>query len=243
MARSINMVLACVGMLAAALLAYALTPHRPMARTHEAFDIDAHIPHAFGGWSAIPGLQAVRPPPDGLESEIYNQEVSRAFVDKEGHVVMLMIAYGESQSGRLHLHHPEVCYTAQGFRVTRPVTSTFDWSASQPPIVLTRLTATREDRLEPVSYWMRIGYDVTNSNWARNALKLQYGLRGWIPDGALFRVSTVGLPPDISFKVQDKFIRDLLNEVPAETRDFMVGDPAKALLPARTLATNQDQRL
>ena len=33
---------------------------------------------------------------------------------------MLMIAYGESQSDRLQLHHPEVCYTAQGFRVTRP---------------------------------------------------------------------------------------------------------------------------
>ena len=90
--------------------------------------------------------------------------------------------------------------------------------------------ASREDRLEPISYWMRIGYDVTNSNWARNALKLQYGLRGWIPDGALFRVSTVGMPEDMSFKVQEKFIRDLLNAVTPETRAFMVGDPTKALL-------------
>ena len=119
-------------------------------------------------------------------------------IDKEGHVVFLIIAYGESQSDRLQLHHPEVCYTAQGFRVSRPVTSTFHWSPSAPPIVLTRLVATREDRLEPISYWMRIGYDVSNSNWARNALKLEYGLRGWIPDGALFRVSTFGLPPDVA---------------------------------------------
>ena len=77
----------------------------------------------------MPGVQAVRPPPDGLEAEIYNQEVSRASCDKDGHVIMLMIAYGESQSDRLQLHHPEVCYTAQGFRVGRPVTSTFAWSA------------------------------------------------------------------------------------------------------------------
>ena len=96
---------------------------------------------------------------------------------------------------------------------------------------MTRLVATREDRLEPITYWMRIGYDVTNSNWGRKELKLEYGLRGWIPDGALFRVSTVGVPVDTSFEVQDKFIRDLLNAVPPETRDFMVGDPAKALLP------------
>ncbi len=242
MARSINLILACVAMLAAAGIANAMKPHRLMARSHEAFDIDAHIPHAFGEWKPVPGLQAVRPPPDGLEAEIYNQEVSRAFVDKEGHVIMLMIAYGESQSDRLQLHHPEVCYTAQGFRVTRPVTSQFEWSASAPPIVLTRLVATREERTEPISYWMRIGYDVTNSNFARNALKLEYGLRGWIPDGVLFRVSTLNVAPEASFKIQDQFIRDLLNAVPADTRTFMVGDPAKALLPARSMARNQGAR-
>ncbi len=243
MARSINLVLACVAMLAAAGAAYAMKPRHLMARTQEAFDIDAHIPRQFGDWAPMPGWQGVvRPPPDGLEAEIYNQEVSRAFVDKEGHVVMLLIAYGESQSDRLQLHHPEVCYNAQGFRVSRPVTSTFAWSPSAPPIVLTRLVATREDRVEPISYWMRIGYDVTNSNLERNALKLQYGLRGWIPDGVLIRVSTVGMAPGASFKVQDKFIRDLLNDVPQVTRAFLVGDPAKAMLPARTVAASQPSR-
>jgi EpsI family protein len=230
MARSVNMALACVAMLGAAVLAYVLTPHRLMARTHDVFDIDAHVPKAFGEWAALPGLQAIKPPPDGLEAEIYNQEVSRAYVDREGHAVMLMIAYGESQSDRLQLHHPEVCYTAQGFRVTKPVTTEFKWSPTSKPIPLTRLIATREGRVEPIAYWMRIGYDVTNSNWARNALKLKYGLRGWIPDGALFRVSTLGVPENMSEQVQDKFIRDLLNSVPPDTREFIIGEPSKALL-------------
>jgi EpsI family protein len=230
MTRSVNLIVACVAMLAASVLAYILTPHKLMARTHDVFDIDARIPHAFGEWSALPGLQTVKPPPDGLEAEVYNQEVSRAYIDQEGHAVMLMIAYGESQSDRLQLHHPEVCYTAQGFRVTRPVTTKFEWSASDKPIPLTRLVATREGRLEPIAYWMRIGYDVTNSNWARNRLKLEYGLRGWIPDGALFRVSTLGVSEEASAKVQDKFIHDLLNVLPPDTRSFMVGDPSKALL-------------
>jgi EpsI family protein len=230
MNRSVNVVLASVAMVAAALLAYVLTPHRLMARTHDVFDIDARVPHAFGEWAALPGLQAIKPPPDGLEAEIYNQEVARGYVDKEGHAVMLMIAYGDGQSDRLQLHHPEVCYTAQGFRVTKPVTTNFNWSPTAKPVPVTRLVATREGRIEPISYWMRIGYDVTNSNWARNALKLQYGLRGWIPDGALFRVSTLGVPEDISAQVQEKFIRDLLNSVPPDTRAFMIGDPSKALL-------------
>ena len=230
MTRSLNILLACVAMLAAALLASMMTPHRLMARTQALFDIESHIPYAFGDWSRLKGVQAVKPPPDGLEAVIYNQEVSRAFVDREGHVVFLVVAYGESQSDRLQLHHPEVCYTAQGFRVTRPFTAKFQWSPDASPIPLTRLTATREDRIEPISYWMRIGYDVANSNWARQGLKLQYGLRGWIPDGALFRVSTVGLKPDLSFQVQDRFIRDILASVTPETRAFMVGEPAKALL-------------
>ena len=217
-------------MLAAALLAHVLTPHRLMARTHEAFDVNAYIPMAFGEWTALPGSGVIRPPPDGLEAEVYNQEAFRAYADKEGRVVFFVVAYGESQSDRLQLHHPEVCYTAQGFRVTRPTTGRFAWSPSAPPIALTRLLATREGRVEPISYWMRIGYDVTNSNWARNALKLEYGLRGWIPDGALLRVSTVGLPPDVSFEVQNKFIRDLLNDVPPDIRAFLIGDPSKALL-------------
>ncbi len=230
MARSVNVVLVCVAMLAAALLAYVMTPHRLMARTHEAFNIDAHFPRAFGEWSELPGLQAVKPPADGLEAEIYSQELARAYVDKDGHAVMLMVAYGESQSDRLQLHHPEICYTAQGFRVTRPVTTPFQWSPTERAIPLTRLVATREGRTEPIAYWMRIGYDVTNSNWARNRLKLEYGLRGWIPDGVLYRVSTLGVPENMSAQVQEKFIRDLLNAVPPDTRAFMIGEPAKALL-------------
>ena len=50
-------------MIAAALLAFAIKPHNLMARTHDMFDIDAHVPHAFGDWAALPGVQAVRPSP------------------------------------------------------------------------------------------------------------------------------------------------------------------------------------
>jgi hypothetical protein len=84
MSRSVNLALACAAMLAAAVLAYVLTPHRLMARAHDVFDIDAHVPRAFGEWAELAGIQAIKPPPDGLEAAIYNQEVSRAYVDPEG---------------------------------------------------------------------------------------------------------------------------------------------------------------
>ncbi len=123
-----------------------------------------------------------------------------------------------------------MCYTAQGFRVSRTKSAALEYSPSAPPLKLTRLVAQREDRIEPITYWMRIGYDNSDSTWARQFLKLGYGLRGWVPDGALFRVSTIGIAPKKSFKIQDKFIRDLMNAVDPATREFMVGDPKKALL-------------
>ena len=203
MSRSTNILLACMAMLGAMLLAVVMKPHNLMARTHEVFNIDQHLPTKFGDWKPVEGLNVVTPPPpDSLEATIYNQEVSRGFVDSEGHVVMLMIAYGESQSDRLQLHHPEVCYTAQGFRVSRTSPLKLDYSPlGQPPLKATRLVAQREERIEPITYWMRIGYDNSSSNWARQALKLGYGLRGWVPDGALFRVSTIGIPAELSFKI------------------------------------------
>jgi EpsI family protein len=231
MARSTNILLACVAMLGAMALAVAITPRNLMARTHDVFNIDQRLPTRFGDWKPVAGLNVVAPPPaDSLEGALYNQEASRGFVDSDGHVVMLMVAYGESQSDRLQLHHPEVCYTAQGFRVSRTSSVKLDYSPSSPPLKVTSLDAEREERVEPNSYWMRIGYDNSNSNWTRQALKLGYGLRGWVPDGALFRVSTIGVPAELSFKIQDKFIHDLLNTVDPETREFMVGDPKKALL-------------
>src|SRR5271154_3709944 len=190
MARSTNVLLACVAMLAAMLLAVVMTPHKLMARTHDVFDIDKHLPTAFGDWKAVEGLNVIAPAPaDSLEREVYNQEASRGFVDPDGNIVMLMVAYGESQSDRLQLHHPEVCYTAQGFRVSATSSGRLAYSSSAP--------------------------------------QLQYGVRGWIPDGALFRVSPIGVPPGESFKIQDKFIHDLLNSVDPATREFMVGDPGK----------------
>ena len=63
MARSTNILLACVAMLGAMLLAMAITPHKLMARTHDVFNIDQHLPTQFGDWKPVEGLNVVAPPP------------------------------------------------------------------------------------------------------------------------------------------------------------------------------------
>jgi hypothetical protein len=54
-------------------------------------------------------------------------------------------------------------------------------------------------------------------------VRLNYGLRGIIPDGALVRISTVGLSPVDSFRLQDQFIRDFLAAVRPEDLRFFTG--------------------
>jgi EpsI family protein len=88
---------------------------------------------------------------------------------------------------------------------------------------MTRLIAQRESRLEPLSYWMRIGNDISNGVVDNQLSRLKYGLRGVIPDGALIRVSTIGLSREASFKLQDQFIRDLLAAIPPQELKFFTG--------------------
>ena len=62
MSRSTNILLACMAMLGAMLLAVVMTPHNLMARTHDVFDIDKHLPTKFGDWKPVEGLNVIAPP-------------------------------------------------------------------------------------------------------------------------------------------------------------------------------------
>ncbi len=166
--------------------------------------------------------------PDTLSSQIYSQELGRGYVDHEGHVIMLLIAYGPSQDDRLQLHRPEICYAAQGFRVSRPTQDQISLKDKNSPLKITRLLAQREARIEPISYWMRVGEGVATGVIDRQIVKLKYGLQGVIPDGAIFRVSTVGLSPEAAYLIQDRFIRDLLGAVAPENLKFLIGIPSTA---------------
>jgi hypothetical protein len=66
MSRSTNILLACMAMLGAMLLAVVMTPHNLMARTHDMFNIDQHLPTKFGDWKPVEGLNVVTPPPPGF---------------------------------------------------------------------------------------------------------------------------------------------------------------------------------
>jgi EpsI family protein len=192
--------------------------------------LEKAIPRTFGEWKLVPDVRIIEPPgSDTLSREIYSQEIGRGYADGDGHVVMLLIAYGVSQSDRLQLHRPEICYAAQGFRVSRLKETTLNYSKDAPPIRLAQLVAQREARLEPVSYWTRIGNDVATGVVERQILRVTYGLHGLVPDGVLVRVSTTGVPEETAYQIEAKFIQGLLDAIDPTTRQFLVGDATKVL--------------
>lgn len=226
----VQIIFACFALLATTVMAEVMIPRTSMARAQDSLDLEKLIPKSFGDWSAVPGVKVVEPPgSDTLSHEIYNQEVARGYIDKDGHLVMLLVAYGVSQSDRLQLHRPEICYAAQGFKVSRPTGAALSHLKGRPLLNVTRLVTQREERLEPVTYWMRIGNDVATGVVQRQFLKVNYGLRGLVPDGALIRISSLGLSEDAAFELQSRFIVDLLSNLPEDGQNFFLGDPSKAL--------------
>jgi EpsI family protein len=225
----VQAVLASIAVLCSAVLAEAIRPRELLANTEPAPNLESMIPRAFGQWRLLPDVGLVTPsePAAYLERElsarIYSQEVARGYADGAGNVIMFLVAYGPVQNFRLKSHLPEVCYGAAGFRVSPKTVTLLSYQEGVAPLTLSRLTAEKERRFEPVTYWMKVGNEVANGVFDRQIARMKYGLRGIIPDGALVRVSTIGLSEAASYKLQDQFIRDLLAALQPRDRKFFTG--------------------
>jgi EpsI family protein len=225
----VQAVLAAFAILTSAALAEVLRPHELMASSSAVPDLESAIPRKFGEWTLVPNVGLVTPTgPAGfvrqdLSAKIYSQEVARGYADRAGNIVMFLVAYGPIQDYRLKAHLPEVCYGAAGFRVSEKTVTQVTYRDGALPLSVSRVTATKEGRFEPVSYWIRIGNDIATGVFDRQMARMKYGLQGLIPDGALFRVSTIGISQEVSYKLQDQFIRDLFAAIAPENRKFFVG--------------------
>lgn len=214
--------LICAAMLAAAWLAHALAPRVSMTAASSAVDLAALVPARFAGWREDKSALSI--PSGAVEAQlerIYDQTLTRIYRDDSGRRVIMVIAYGGVQSRGLQVHRPEVCYVAQGFQQIEQRLDTLRAADADIPVM--RLVMTQGRRYEPVTYWVRIGERAVRGNLEQGFARLRYGLSGVIPDGLLFRVSTIGTPADAAFAEQDAFVRDLLRALPAANRKMLVG--------------------
>lgn len=210
-------------MIVSAALTMALTPTKKIADQQEKFDLETMIPARFGNWkideSIIP-LQVDAETQAKLD-KIYNQTLSRTYVNSYGERIMLSVAYGGDQSDNLAIHKPEVCYYAQGFEVMKIYADELLTQYGKFPIK--RLMAVKGSRNEPITYWVTIGNKAVLPGLEEKLQQLRYGLTGNVPDGMLVRVSTIDADKDRAYQLQNIFIQDLLSMVADEERIRLIG--------------------
>jgi len=201
----------------------ALTPGVKLAQGQAPFQLEAMIPQRFGAWQLDPSVVPLTPDPEqqGMLKKLYDQTLSRTYIDGDGRRVMLSIAYGGDQSKALQLHLPEVCYVAQGFQLVRDGSGSLATRYGALPVK--RLVARQQGRNEPITYWITIGDKATRSGIEQKLRRLAYGLSGEIPDGMLVRVSSITTDESAAYALQDRFVADMLASLDAASRARLIG--------------------
>ena len=208
--------------LAAAAGAEVVRPHRRVTLLGENQTIEAAIPRAFGNWKVREGEGIITPQSeDSLAAQLYNQSVGRMYEDADNNIVMLLIAYGNTQSDTLQLHRPEVCYPAFGFEIVenQPTRIALGHGAVLPGRNLVASVPGREER---ISYWTRIGEYLPVSNSEQREMRFRTALAGIIPDGVLVRVSNMASEDAEGFALNARFAADLLAAVPPAVRPALI---------------------
>ncbi|MCY7315904.1 MAG: EpsI family protein [Rubrivivax sp.] len=209
-------------MLAIAGLAQLGRPIHKLADQRARVQLEEIVPRNFGDWRELKIGGVVLPDPATLANlaRLYTQTLGRAYVNSQGVVVMLSIAYGDDQRAAMAVHYPEVCYPAQGFEVRSNRLDSINTAQGALPV--RRLeTALSGQRYEPVSYWVTIGDRVSLGGLERRLIELEYGLQRVVPDGLLFRVSTINRDSAQAFRDQDRFVADLMAHLPPASRAWL----------------------
>lgn len=210
-------------MVGASLAGFAARPDRKAAASAPQFKLEEVVPKRFGDWREVKlgAAQVVNPQTQQLLDQIYSQLLSRTYVNSQGYVIMLSLAYGDDQRGSLQAHMPEVCYPAQGFAL----------ESNEPGAVKTasgaisarRLQTSLGARKEPVTYWFSLGETPVENRWQRRLQEIRLGLTGQVPDGLLFRVSSIDDNARRAFEAHDLFVNDLLAAVGEKERVRLAG--------------------
>lgn len=184
-----------------------------------ATSLESMVPKVFGDWREEPqrALQVVNPQSRELLDKVYSQILERVYVNSDGYRIMLSLAYASDQRN-FRAHYPEACYTSAGFTLHSKVMTKLTTPFGEIPVG--RLFMVREAREEPLTFWLRIG-DKAMLGWQSRLVELGYTLTGQVPDGMLFRVSSIDPNQARANQIQDDFINQLLRSVsPAERKQL-----------------------
>ena len=210
-------------MLGTAVLSVVAVPTRLLSDTRPGFDLDKAVPKAFGDWKLDPYTIPIPPSPDqeSAMSKIYDQVLSRTYVNSKGERIMLSITYGSRQNQQMRAHRQEVCYSAQGFKISKLQRLPLKVAGTVVPSA--QMVATQGQRVEPVTYWFTMGDSAVMSYLDRELTQLRYAVAGQIPDGYLVRISSLSPDSKRAFERHAEFADALMAGVDGELRARLTG--------------------
>ena len=210
-------------MLGTAVLSVVAVPTALLSDTRAVFDLNQAVPKSFGDWTVDTTVVPLPPSPDqqSVLNQIYDQILSRTYVNSKGERIMLSITYGSRQNQQMRAHRQEVCYSAQGFKITDLQRTTFPLAVG--PVAGTRMIATQGPRVEPVTYWFTMGDSVVLSYLDREVVQFKYAMAGVVPDGYLIRISNLSPNTDQAFVQHIEFANTLFKNIDLELKRRLVG--------------------
>jgi EpsI family protein len=180
------------------------------------------IPPEFGNWTSN-NADLVSPEQAGrLAKTLYSETVGRAYDNTaDGSTVLILAAYGDTQSDLLQLHRPESCYPAVGYSLSLSEPTKVDLGGGQQ-LPGRRVIATIEDRVENIIYWTRLGERLPQGGGEQRDARLANAIDGYVADGILVRCSVVG-ESDEAFATLQRFIPEMLHSVRQDLRPALIG--------------------
>jgi len=220
-------ILLAVLMIAAPVSAWLLTPEKSIADTVPQIDLEKAIPKQFGDWRVVEGGASLVPTAAQEEAlnAIYSQIVSRTYVNGQGDRIMLSVAYGSTQTKQLRAHRQEVCYAAQGFKIDTLRNENISIKGIEVPA--TRMLATMGSRSEPVTYWFTMGNQVVRSYLDRELVQMKYAVSGYLPDGYLFRMSSLSRDAEKAYTQQQFFAEAMFADLDQQLAIRLLGTSNK----------------
>lgn len=214
----------------AASLALASTPKARLRHAGSRVDLDTLVPEQFGNWRIDETIAPVKLSP-GVQAKldaIYNQTLSRTYIDSGGQRIMMSIAYGSGQSDAMAVLKPEVCYPAQGFEIIQLRKGNLEVAGVGLPVV--RLIAQHKNRLEPITYWSTVGGQPVTGGPDRKLAQLCHGLAGSNIDSSLVRLSSIHNDAPLAYALHTSFTGELFQALNPHARGTLFGEYAAAQL-------------
>ncbi|MBK7051102.1 MAG: EpsI family protein [Rhodoferax sp.] len=159
-------------------LPWATHPHILLADQRSKIDLEHLLPKEFGDWRELQQSKAqiINPQQTALLQKLYTQTLSRSYVNSDGVVIMLAIAYGANQSDGVCIALPRSVLPGPGFQMLSKENGTL--SARLGDIPVKRLMAKLGNRSEPVTYWSTLGDQVVRGGIQTKLAQIQFGLKG-----------------------------------------------------------------